>query len=144
MSGHHRRGHAALPSGSTVQALGMGAVASSVLLLVLAAAFSVLGAVQSSAAPAGRPVAATASPTDGPVTQPRDATAQPTPTPSATSAAPAATKAAKPSTLVKTGASSGALVSGALVALVAGVVLLVVGRDLPLGRHERTARHLAT
>lgn len=143
MSGTHRRGHSALPSGGTVQAVGAGAVVSSLVLLVLAAALSVLGATQSSAAPGVRPAAATASPTsDGPVTQPRDATAQPGATPSA-SPPRSSTKDATPGTLVKTGAPSGALLSGALLAFVAGVVLILVGRELPFGRHERAPRHLS-
>jgi hypothetical protein len=144
MSGQHRRGHSALPSGGTVQALGASAVATSVILLLLAAALSVVGAVQSSAAPGARPAAATASPTsDGPVTQPRDATAQPGATTASTPKARSTTTAAKPGTLVKTGAPSGALLAGALLAFAAGVVLLLVGRELPFGRHERSARHLA-
>jgi hypothetical protein len=147
MSGTHRRGHSSVPAGGAVQALGAGAVVSSVVLLLLAAAVSVLGAAQSSAAPGVRPAAATASPSsDGPVTQPRDATAQPGSTPTGSATAGSSTKAAKPGTLVKTGAPTGALLSGALLAFAAGVVLILVGRDLPFGRHERAfrPRHSAT
>ena len=43
-------------------------------------------------------------------------------------------------TLVKTGAPSTALLGGAALAFVAGVALVLLGRDLPFGRHERAFR----
>jgi hypothetical protein len=141
MSGQHRRGHLATPSGGAVQAVGLGAIVCSIFTALVVAVLSVSGAVQSSASEqvGVRPAAATASPSsDGPVSQPRDATA-----PAATAAPSttgAATKAARPSTLVKTGAPSAALLSGAALAFVAGVALLLLGRDLPFGRHERAGR----
>lgn len=144
MSGQHRRGHAVAASGGAVQALGLAAILGSLALLLVGAALAVSSAAPSSAAQqvGVRPAAATASPSsDGPVTGPRDATAQPGATPSSSAATRAGgTKAAKPGSLVKTGAPSAALLSGALLAFVVGVVLLVVGRDLPFGRHERAFR----
>ena len=140
MSGQHRRGHLATPSGGAVQAVGLTAIVASILTALVVVALSVTGAVQSSASEqvGVRPAAATASPSsDGPVTQPRDATA---PASTASPSTSGSTKASRPGTLVKTGAPSTALLGGAALAFVAGVALVLLGRDLPFGRHERAFR----
>ena len=49
MSGQHRRGHLATPSGGAVQAVGLTAIVASILTALVVVALSVSGAVQSSA-----------------------------------------------------------------------------------------------
>ena len=145
MSGRQRHGTRAARSGQglVVRIGGLGAVLMGIVGLLLSSALAVSAAADQpagSGAVMGGPAAATASPSsDGPVTEPRDATAQPAATASASTTGSPSTGGKN---LAKTGSPSGSVLLGSLLALGVGVAFLVLGRGLPVGRHQRGGRPL--